>query len=56
MKFSGPSLGEQVVHVIRAGRNAAYFGVQSSCPAATPNLASKSGTHRRTRIGDGDAR
>jgi hypothetical protein len=42
MTYSGPSLEELVVHVIRAGRGAAYFSVQSSYRATTPNLASKS--------------
>jgi hypothetical protein len=55
MRFSGPSLEEQVVHVIRAGRGAAYFSVQSSYRATTPNFALKSGTHRGTRLGGGDA-
>ena len=55
MRFSGPSLEEQVVHVIRAGRGAAYFSVQSSYRATTLNLALKSGTHRGTKLGGGDA-
>jgi hypothetical protein len=56
LKFSEPSLEEQVVHFIRAGRGAAYFSVQSSYRATTPNLALKSGTPRGIKLGGGDAR
>jgi hypothetical protein len=55
MRFSGPPLEEQVVHVIRAGRGAAYFSVQSSYRATTPSLALKSRTHRGIKLG-GDTR
>jgi hypothetical protein len=37
-------------------RGAAYFSVQSSYLATTPNLALKSGTPRGINLGGGDAR